>query len=270
MLLSAVSGHLPDRVRNPLRAAFHLSVYTRHLANGFEVWRYRDVPAKLPPLRFRNGMVWHHGPFDEPLLMLRELYTQRLYDGYRPERGHRILDIGANMGAVSLMWASVAPGVTIHAYEPNPQAFATLARNVVANAFEQRIVTYGEAVGATEGSLELWVDVPTAHATAFGPTPAAGGRKLAVPLVSLRTAWERIGGGMIDMLKIDAEGGEVAVLDEDSLPVLAATQRVIVEYHDNLVHGAYEHCMTMLDRAGLTCTVRHHPWQEGIITAYRD
>jgi hypothetical protein len=75
---------------------------------------------------------------------------------------------------------------------------------------------------------------------------------------------------MIDMLKIDAEGGEVAVLDEDSLPVLAAAQRVIVEYHDNLVHGAYEHCMTMLDRAGLTCTVRHHPWQEGIITAYRD
>ena len=269
MSLSAISGHLPDRVRDPLRAAFHLSVYARHLANGVEVWRRRNAPATLPPLRFRNGMIWHHGPFDEPLLMLRELYGQRLYDAYRPEPGHRILDIGANMGAVSLMWASATPGVTIHAYEPNPQSFQTLTRNISANGLDAAIVPCHEAVGGGTGFLDLWVDVPTAHATAFGPAPAEGGRKLAVPQVSLRTAWERIGGGTLDMLKIDIEGGEVAALTEDSLPVLAATQRAMIEYHDNLVPGAYEHCMGMLARAGLACTVRHHPWQEGVITAHR-
>ena len=71
------------------------------------------------------------------------------------------------------------------------------------------------------------------------------------------------------MLKIDTEGGEVEILEGASDRALAAVQNAVIEYHDNLVPGAFDRCRAVLERAGFTYRVVAHPWQEGIIYASR-
>lgn len=259
----------PTSPRELLRSAYHLWLYARHLSNGVDVWRHRRAPATMPPLHFRDGMIWHHGPRDEPLFILREIYSQSLYAPLPAGTHGHVLDIGANIGAVTMFWAKDQPDLTIHAYEPNPQAGAALLRNIQANGLGGRVRVHNEAVGRIAGTLDLWTDVPTAHASAYGPSPAAGGRRISVPAVSLDDAWQRIGRQPVEMLKIDVEGGEVDILDGASEPMLAAVRTAIVEYHDNLVPGAYARCRARLDAAGFACRVHPHPWDEGIIYATR-
>ena len=260
---------LKDLARTPLRALYHLALYSRHLSNGVQVWRARNMPAALPPLRFRDGSIWHHGPHDEPLLIMRELYGQGFYPKLVVPQGADVIDIGANIGAVTMRWAIGRPDLRFHCYEPNPQAFETLRQNVGANGLDARVTLHAEAVGRAKGKLDLWIDVPTAHSTAFGESPFPGGRRVSTPVVSLDEAWARTAERPIAMLKIDAEGGEVDILEGASQAALAAVQCAIVEYHDNLVPGAYARCRAVLKAAGFACHVHEHPWQEGIITATR-
>ena len=257
------------QIREPLRALYHLALYSRHLANGFEVWRQRNNSVAIPPLRFRSGMIWHHGVNDEPLLIMREIYGQRFYQPLAVPPRATVVDIGANIGAVTLYWANSRSDVRFHCYEPNPQAFATLQQNIDANGLADRASLHGEAVGRMAGVIDLWVDVPTAHSTAYGESPFPGGRRVSVPVVSFDELWNRLGRGPIAVLKIDTEGGEIDILEGASEASLAAVQTAIVEYHDNLVPGAYARCRAVLDAAGFTCSVIEHPWQEGIITATR-
>ena len=132
-----------------------------------------------------------------------------------------------------------------------------------------RVTLHEQGVSGQAGLIELWVDVPTAHSTAFGESPFPGGRRVSAPVVSLDEVWARLGQKQIAMLKIDTEGGEVATLEGASSAVLAAVDHAVIEYHDNLVPGAYARCRAVLVKAGFRCSVFRHPWQEGVITATR-
>ena len=266
---TASSRSIPATAREHLRSLYHLALYVRHLENGPAVWRHRNVPAALPALQFRSGMTWHHSPRDEPLLIMRELYGQKLYQPLDLAPGAHVVDIGANIGAVTMFWAQNKPGVHFHCYEPNPQAFATLERNIAANGLTGQVTLHQEGVSGKSGMIDLWVDVPTAHSTAFGDSPFPGGRRVSALVVSLDEVWLRLGRKRIAMLKIDTEGGEVATLEGASSATLAAVDRAIIEYHDNLVPGAFARCRAVLDKAGFSCSVFEHPWQEGVITATR-
>lgn len=88
-------------------------------------------------------------------------------------------------------------------------------------------------------------------------------------MVAFDQVWERLNREPIAMLKIDTEGGEVGILEGASDDALRAVNTAVIEYHDNLFPNAYERCRAVLDRAGFTCSVYRHPWDEGVITATR-
>ena len=181
-----------------------------------------------------------------------------------------MLDIGANVGSVTLYWAFRNTDLQLHCYEPNPSAFSTLERNVEENGIRPRTTTFNEAVGRTGGILSLWVDVPTDLSTAYMDTaPAEGGRRMNVPMVALDDAWQRLGKKEIWLLKVDTEGAEVDILEGASQELLASVKNAIVEYHDNIVPGSFLRCQRILDLAGFQSRVLRHPWNEGIIYAQR-
>ncbi|MBC8241545.1 MAG: FkbM family methyltransferase [Alphaproteobacteria bacterium] len=62
------------------------------------------------------------------------------------------IDVGAHVGIYSLLAAAVKPGMAIHAFEPNPEAFARLNENIQLNGF-QNISTYPLAVSDTAGEI---------------------------------------------------------------------------------------------------------------------
>jgi FkbM family methyltransferase len=243
--------------------------YVQHLSNGIEVTLARARRRSPPPLRFRSGLIWNHGPYDQPILLFREIYV----DGLLPSvadapQGATVVDIGANIGAASLFWSSERPDLLMNCYEPNPQAFATLEANVAGNR-QSNFRLYPEAVAREAGHISLWIDVPTALSTAYGDAPTANGRKVDIPSVTLEQVVERAGGD-VWLLKIDTEGAEGDILNESSKPALQRCHKVLVEWHDNIVPGVSQIVRQRLAEADFTVVnEQRHPWDEGIIYAVR-
>ena len=67
-----------------------------------------------------------------------------------------LVDIGANIGSVTLDLAWRDPNLKVDAYEPNPLTFDTLTRNVRENGLESRVRTFRDAVTSQNGEVLLW------------------------------------------------------------------------------------------------------------------
>jgi FkbM family methyltransferase len=252
-------------------AARTLGRMIRWLSNWPEVWSAYRASQPPPPLRFRDGFTLHHGRLDSPVSLLREVFGERHYRRHiqSPSEGV-LIDIGANIGAVTLDWASRSGRLHVHAYEPNPATNEVLRQNVEVNGLADRVTVHPEAVGRETGRLRLWTNVHSMTTTAYAdapPTPEAVATY--VPLVDLNEVVRRVGDQPVALLKIDAEGGEVDTLEGASPATLAALRQVILEYHDGLCPDASGRCRKVLERAGFQCLTRPMNAHHGLIYARR-
>jgi len=247
-----------------------LRAYNRHLINPFSVWLAQKRHKPLPSFRFRNGLTWHHGEHDDPVMLLREIYLEPLYKPLNAPPNAVVFDLGANIGAVTLFWSQERSDTQFHCFEPNPQAAMSLTKNLLVNGLNDRVKVHHEAIGGKSGQIDIWSDVPTVLSTVYGEAPPAqGGKKVTVPMITLDAAWERAGKPPIWMLKIDVEGAEGDILDATSDELLAHVNTACVEWHDNIVPGVRIRCIKCLREAGFRISEHVHPWEEGILYADR-
>jgi FkbM family methyltransferase len=108
-----------------------------------------------------------------------------------------ILDIGANLGFFSIAARSHYPKAKIHAYEPNPRVLSFLDSNISPLG----IGMFPEAVGAEDGHVSIIDGGASNQARTESSLDGT------IPLISLDTAIERLG-GTVDLLKLDCEGAE--------------------------------------------------------------
>jgi len=242
------------------------------LANWREVWSSYRVGLPLPPLHFRRGFTLYHGAGDDPIMLLHEVFVRGCYRHYNDkELSGVMLDLGANIGAVSLDWASRSRGVRIHAYEPNPGTWEILWQNVKANGFADRITIHKEAVGRRFGDFRLWTNVHSLLVTGYGEVPPAPGAvAICVPMIDLNEVIRRAGGGPITLLKIDTEGAEADTLEGATPLTLEAIEQVILEYHDGLCPGALSRCRRVLGRSGFNYRIRPVTASQGLVYASRN
>lgn len=125
-----------------------------------------------------------------------------------------IFDLGANFGIYSLLAAASNPRARIYAFEPTPEMFEKLSRNIEGNHFEN-VFPLQAAVGATSGKGFLhrcsgsdggnegmnYVSGETAAESDVG-----------VNLISLDNFCRQQKIAKIDLLKMDIEGGELDAL----------------------------------------------------------
>lgn len=253
------------------RAVLTLCRMVRWLSNWREVWSSYRAGLPLPSLRFRSGLTLHHGPQDSPIALLHEVFGERQYRRHLngPVEGVMI-DLGANIGAVTLDWGSRSHPLRIHAYEPNPRANSMLRRNVEVNGLIDRVTVYDEAVGRDSRELRLWTNVNSMTATAYGDAPPEGGGVATrVPQVDLNEVVRRAGGGPVALLKMDTEGAEADTLEGASSATLRAIRQIILEYHVRLCPNAEARCRKALEEAGFHCLVRPTNAYHGLMYAWR-
>ena len=244
----------------------------RWLSNWREVWSAYRAGREVPPLRFRHGFTLDYGQHDDPVSLLHETFGERQYAQHIAAPDGLMIDLGANIGVVTLDWATRSEGLRVHAYEPNPPTNSVLRRNVEANGLAGRVVVHHEAVGRGGGELSLWTNVHSMVATGFGDAPPrAGGVRVSVPLIDLNEVVRRAGGGPVSLLKVDTEGAEADTLEGATPETLAAIRQAIVEYHNSLCPDALERCRVVLERAGFRCRVMpfKRSRQQGLIYATR-
>lgn len=127
--------------------------------------------------------------------------------------GHTFVDVGANIGLYSVAAAqAVGPTGHVVAVEPTPRTAAVLRQNIQLNGLlESHDITVHEcAVGAETGSASLALHASdSGHNSLFADSDTTGAVVVdVVPLDDLVPA-----GARVDIVKIDVEGAELAVLE---------------------------------------------------------
>ena len=139
-----------------------------------------------------------------------------------------VVDAGGNCGAFAVHAARHHPGATVHTVEPGSPQRAILERNA---ASYDNIVVHALALDDADGELPLYYGADDSGMTSLTPSEWTSDES---EIVTVRdaAAWAaELGLDRIDILKIDIEGREPAVLQR--LAALLPTVKVIYLEYDS-------------------------------------
>ena len=155
-----------------------------------------------------------------------DIFVQRALEFQTTNGAPRVLDCGSNIGAASLAYKRQYPKARITAYEADPALYDITKSNLGRNgAGDVDVVhaavwtTNGHVTFRAEGSDSGMID---------GLSGGVDAKTVTVPSLRLRDVLER---ERIDMLKLDIEGAEDAVL-ADCEPVLDRVHALIIDLHE--------------------------------------
>ena len=162
---------------------------------------------------------------DNGLQKLKHEFSQS-HDGYGLKRlltiqNGTMIDIGANIGAISIFLAKRAPKCQIISFEPIPQTYFFFRYNMYLNnitvikKWERGTNTGGimpinQAVGALQEVKEITYPANQSQLAALSDSP--DGHKINITVASFNDIIRRYDIGVIDFLKIDCEGCEFDVI----------------------------------------------------------
>ena len=170
-----------------------------------------------------------------------------------------IFDVGANVGESTLEALNSFPKARVLGFEPHPPTFATLMANADGNP---RFQGFNLALGTHIGEVEMieYDDSTTNSLTPNNPFSkrfnTRGRRSIRVQETTLDTFCSEHSIDNVDLLKIEAEGLDLAVLQGASLMLQKrAVKFVLVEFNDlppreGVVGGALMPCHDQLDSFG--------------------
>jgi FkbM family methyltransferase len=123
------------------------------------------------------------------------------------------LDIGANFGYYAITAAkSIGKKNSVHAFEPNENAYQLLQANVEINGFQETVCTHQICVGAEDGEVDFYVTEESSFSGMSSTGRAKLREKVRVPICCLDSILPQLGLSQIDAIKIDVEGYEFSVL----------------------------------------------------------
>jgi FkbM family methyltransferase len=126
------------------------------------------------------------------------------------KRGGLLVDVGANYGYFSLLWAATNSQNTALAFEASPRNHEALLRNISRNDLAERITANAKALGRESGvmSFEIGPDEQTGWG---GFSKAPVWKAIEVTVTTLDQVIRE--GEEIAVLKIDVEGADTWVLE---------------------------------------------------------
>jgi FkbM family methyltransferase len=162
-------------------------------------------------------------PGTEDLAVALLTHEPQIAPWFRPARGQVVVDVGAHIGTYTVRGG--AAGATVIAFEPNPETFAILSRNVEANGLTSvRLMQ----CAASDRSERRMLGVPTGFSGKASFVHTGGTTGVAVECRPLDVLVPPQLAGSVDWLKIDAEGFEVEIL-RGGENLLRRTRQIILE-----------------------------------------
>jgi FkbM family methyltransferase len=127
------------------------------------------------------------------------------------------VDVGANVGLFSIVGAAlVGAGGRVIAYEPNPRLVECIRKSIQMNWFSDRVLLVPKAAGRDSRPTRFWMSSEMAVLGSTAPgNPLQSNNDDVVELnVATESLDERLADAkFVDLVKIDVEGGEPAVLE---------------------------------------------------------
>jgi FkbM family methyltransferase len=162
--------------------------------------------------------------------VLWEVFADKQYDELRlPQPPSTILDLGAHIGTTLLALHVRYPEARLAAVEPDPATFRRLERNLA--GLQQTSLLQAAVTARDDDQVDFF---PSDDAWVSGSTPSGErGEPVTVPGRCLATLMRDLGLDYVDLLKVDIEGAEwalVSILDERQFGTL------VMEWHADM-HG---------------------------------
>jgi FkbM family methyltransferase len=161
--------------------------------------------------------------------MIDEIWAFRKYDyfGYRVNPGDVVVDIGANIGTFSVYAAGLCGASRVLSFEPFPDSFRMLTRNVEQNQLNMvTCVNQAVAGGCGLRSLRLNSMDSGSHSLILDSL----GNRVQVECCTLEDIFQRFSLTKIDYLKMDCEGAEYEIL-ENATSRIRQIGRISMETH---------------------------------------
>jgi FkbM family methyltransferase len=179
---------------------------------------------------FADGLVFE----DDPQGGVAKIVLHEVKYSYSlPElaEGDVVIDIGAQVGVVSIWLAKKYPSAKIYAYEPVPDSYQRLLKNIAANGITN-IIAINRAVTSDRRPLTLTghMDINSGGMSAF--TTPNGGNRYQVESVTLADIFDHHQIERCKLLKLDCEGAEYEIL-MNAGGVLSRVEHIRGEVHTN-------------------------------------
>jgi len=211
------------------------------------------MKTKLPPfvVSFENSEEFHH--------LKREIWGGHCYYSELESHQPYIIDVGAHIGLATLYFAKNYPTAQILSLEPNPLTFKILEENIWQNRLENRVEVRQVALSLQPGQQKFW------HlATAKDWQLNAGlnektwkntklDQNTMVETVTLASLLTR----KVDLLKLDIEGSEQAVLTQ-AAERLKLINHLLIEFHPT-ADQTLATILALLTKAGFAWSL----WKNG-------
>jgi len=179
-------------------------------------------------------------------------------DDYRiPKDLKVVVDVGANIGCISLVCAK--HGAKVYAYEPEKNNFDTLQYNIKVNGFENQIQSFRMGVGKP-GETELYVHGKNAGATSTYLGINRGLKEenyQIVKIISINNVFQNNNIEYCDLLKLDCEGSEEDIIRDFDDELASKVGQVSVEFHDRSV---IQELINILSKWYEPEHIRRHEW----------
>jgi FkbM family methyltransferase len=209
-------ANVPGWVRVPLKRAYESAL--------------RALPGDHLTCRLPGGETFLVDPAYRHLTWNAEEYAA-LKACVRP--GATVLDIGANVGAYTLLFAQwVEARGHVYAFEPAAESRAGLVRHLAINGLADRVTIRREAVSNASGTRRFVEQGSDGGNRIARPSDA---NTIEVPAVSIDEFC--VASGLIpDLIKIDVEGAELAALRgaRQTIAERGASLALFVELHPSM------------------------------------
>jgi len=209
---AALGSSLSDRAR---LGVYHARIA---LANRLPLPPPGTVTAAIRP-DGRRVIVGDAGE----LAVLHAVLVDEEYADDRPPPDV-VVDLGANAGFATLFFKRRYPHARVVAVEADPRAYARLVQNV---GTLEGVTTFHCAVAAEDGTMPFYCS-PLSSIGSSLDRRSPGDEEVPIEALTLSSLLDRSGVAHVDLLKIDVEGAEAAVLP--TAPLARITE-IVGELH---------------------------------------
>lgn len=175
------------------------------------------------------------------------------------KRGDYAMDIGANLGYYTILFASIvgAPG-RVYSFEPMPHLYDSLMKSIQRNGLSSRVFSFNAALSETRGELEMFHAPGSRNwggASLLADREAPPGHE--VIKVTAGALSDFVVPKRLDFVKIDVEGAEPQVI-RGSMDVFSKYKPIVLsEIHVPLLKAVSNHTaddyVNLMESLGYSC-----------------
>jgi FkbM family methyltransferase len=220
---------------------------------GYSTWKRlrtlstgRSSPVEVVSLRSLKYPIHVRPGTEDAITVTNNVIREEYGHGLVHQSPRFMIDAGAFIGDTTAYFLTRFPNLHVTAIEPNVENF-TLARTNLA-PYGDRVNLLNQALGGRAGEVHF-----AGHSTAG--SVQKDGEPISMTTVPLLLS--TIPGSKVDILKLDIEGEEFAVLGEDASEWLRQVGQIIVE-----IHGAdiESHIFAVLKKNGFKLKQYRSVW----------